>query len=81
MPTNTVVAPDAFTAMWMSIADFVPRFLAFLVVRNRKGQRRRVAVPRCYPQSVTSGMVVPEGDDSDNLARSSQRWPAQVTAE
>ena len=24
MPTNTVVAPDAFTAMWMSIADFVP---------------------------------------------------------
>ena len=32
MPTNTVVAPDAFTAMWMSIADFVPRFLAFLAV-------------------------------------------------
>ena len=32
MPTNTVVAPDPFTSMWISIADFVPRFLAFLVV-------------------------------------------------
>lgn len=31
MPTNTVIAPDAFTAAWANVAIFLPKALAFLI--------------------------------------------------